>query len=149
YLDCRKNLKSIAGVALHREDVFAVGESTHAQAVWGEMVTGNYFSVLGVKPLLGRTFTPEEDGDKVGAYPVAVISYRLWRSRFQGDRGIAGKTIRVNRRPVTVIGVAPPEFRGTMPGLVFEMWVPITMGPTLGMLPTEAFKDRKARQDYG
>jgi len=149
YLDCRKNLKSLAGVALHREDVFAVGESLHAQAVWGEMVTGNYFSVLGVKPLLGRTFTPEEDGDKVGAYPVAVISYRLWRSRFQSDQRIVGKTIRVNRRPLTVIGVAPPEFRGTLPGLVFEMWVPITMGPALGMLSSETFKDRNAREEYG
>jgi predicted permease len=149
YLDYRNNLKSISGLALHREDVFTLGESIHAQAVWGELVSGNYFAVLGVKPALGRVFTPEENGDKLGAYPVAVISYRLWRNYFHGDRSLVGKIVRVNRHELTVVGVAPPEFRGTMPGLVFEMWVPVTMGAELGMLDDSTFRDREARRFYG
>jgi len=149
YLDYRDHLKSISGLALHREDVFTLGESVHAQAVWGELVSGNYFAVLGVKPALGRVFTPEENGDKLGAYPVAVISYRLWRNYFHADRSIVGKSVRVNRRELTVVGVAPEEFRGTMPGLVFEMWVPVTMGVELAMLDDSTFKNRASRRLYG
>jgi len=80
---------------------------------------------------------------------VAVISYRLWRNTFHQDRGIIGKTIRVNRRELTVVGVAPKEFRGTMPGLVYEIWVPFTMGPDLGMLDVGTFRDRGSRRAYG
>jgi predicted permease len=149
YLDYRAHLKSILGMAVHREDVFALGESIHAQAVWGELVSGNYFAVLGVKPVLGRVFSPEEDGDKLGAYPVAVISYRLWRHYFQADRGIIGKRVRVNRHELTVVGVAPEEFRGTMPGLVFEIWIPVTMGPELEVLDAGGFRSRDARDLYG
>ncbi len=149
YLNYRDHLKSISGMAVHREDVFSLGESIHAQAVWGEMVSGNYFAVLGVKPVLGRVFTPEENGDKLGACPVAVISYRLWRHYFHADPGIIGKRVRVNRHELTVVGVAPEEFRGTMPGLVFEIWIPVTMGPELGTLDTEGFRDLGARQLYG
>jgi predicted permease len=149
YLDYRDHLQSISGLALHREDVFALGESIHAQPVWGELVSGNYFAVLGVRPALGRVFTPEENGDKLGAYPVAVISHRLWHSRFREDRGIIGKKIRANRRELTVVGVAPPEFRGTMPGLVFEIWVPVTMGPVLAMMDAADFRDRGSREFYG
>jgi len=149
YLDYRDHLKSISGLALHREDVFTLGESVHAQAVWGELVSGNYFAVLGMKPVLGRMFTPEENGDKLGAYPVTVIGYRLWKNYFHADRGIVGKSVRVNRRELTVVGVAPEEFRGTMPGLVFEMWVPVTMGVELGMLDDSTFKNRASRRLYG
>jgi len=148
YRDYRDNLKSVSGLALHHEDVFSLGEADNVQPVWGELVSGNYFAVLGVKPALGRAFTPEESGNKLGAYPAAVISYRLWRSRFHGDPGAVGKTLRVNRHGLTVVGVAPPEFRGTMPGLFFDIWVPVTMGPELGMLDASAFRDRGYRALY-
>ena len=149
YLDYKRHLTSLAGLALHREDVFSLGDAAHSQAVWGELVSGNYFSVLGVRPALGRTFTPEEDGNMQGAFPVAVIGYGLWRSRFHGDPGVVGKTLRVNRRELTVVGVAPPEFRGTMPGLVFSIWVPMTMGAELGMVVPSDFTNREAREWYG
>ncbi len=149
YLDYRDHLKSISGMAVHHEDVFSLGESVHAQAVWGELVSGNYFAVLGVKPALGRVFTPEENGDKLGAYPVMVISHRLWHDYFREDRKIVGKSVRVNRCDLTVIGVTPPEFRGTMPGLVFEMWVPVTMGAELGSMDASEFRARDARNLYG
>jgi predicted permease len=148
YRDFRRDLKSLSGLAIHREDVFSVGDSMSAQAVWGELVSGNYFAVLGVKPALGRTFTAEEDGDKLGAYPVAVISHALWRSYFHADPKAIGKTVRVNRRELTVVGVAPPGFRGTMPGLVFHLWVPVTMGKELAMLDESTFRERGRRGFY-
>src|SRR5262249_48650824 len=106
---------------------------------------GNYFAVLGVKPLLGRVFSTDEYGDKEGAYPVAVISYGLWNRDFRRDPGAIGRTIRVNRQKLTIIGVAPAEFRGAMPGLTFEMWVPIVMGPQLNSMPDWMLRDRQTR----
>jgi len=148
YRDFRQNLSSLAGLALHREDVFSLADASTAQAVWGELVTGNYFAVLGVKPVLGRTFTVEEDGDQPGAYPVAMISYALWRTWFHADPRAIGKSLRVNQRELTVVGVAPPEFRGTMPGLVFHIWVPVTMGKELAVLDQSVLRDRGDRCFY-
>src|ERR1039457_2207911 len=148
YLDYRHNLKSLAGLAVHRDEVFSLGDVASAQAVWGELVSGNYFGVLGVKPAYGRTFTAEEDGDKPGAYPVAVISYGFWRRRFHADHRAIGRTLQVNQRELTVVGVAPPEFRGTMPGLAFDIWVPAIMGKELGMLGDSALRSRTNRGLY-
>ena len=148
YRDFRANLKSLSGIAIHREDVFSLGEAPATQAAWGELVSGNYFAVLGLKPLLGRVFTAEEDGDKVGAYPVAVISDRLWRRRFHGDRAAVGKTLRVNRQNLTVVGVTPPEFNGTIPGLAFDIYIPVTMAPALGAIDEGAFRRRGWRNWY-
>lgn len=146
--DYRKNLQSLAGLTAHDEDVFSLGDDGDMQAVWGELVSGDYFQVLGVKPALGRVFTAEENGDELGAYPVAVISHRLWRSRYRGDPFIVGKMIRVNRRALTVAGVAAEEFRGTQPGLAFDIWVPVTMGVELGMRTEASFRDRGRRTLY-
>ncbi len=149
YLDYGRNLKSLSGVAIHREDVFTLGDAvTNSQAVWGEMVSGNYFAVLGVKAALGRLLTGEEEGGALGAYPVVVISDRLWRSRFHADRQAIGRTLRVNQRWLTVVGVLPPEFRGTMPGLAFDLWVPVTMGPELSLLTERDFRYRGNRRMY-
>lgn len=148
YRDYRKNLTSLAGLAVHREEVFSLGQTAESQPKWGELVSGNYFSVLGVKPFLGRAFTPEEDGDELGAHAVAVISHRFWLQYCQGDPGAVGKSLRVNQRELTVVGVAPPEFRGAMPGLAFDIWVPVTMGRELGMLDEAAFRTRGNRGLY-
>ena len=148
YLDYRRNLKSLSGLAVHREDVFSLGDAGDAQARWGELVSGNYFDVLGVQPALGRTFTREEDGDQLGVYAVTVISHRLWRQRFRSDPGALGKTLRVNQRDLTIVGVAPPQFRGTIPGLAFDLWVPVTMGRELGALDEAAFRNRGRRGLY-
>jgi hypothetical protein len=133
YRDYRTNMKSLAGLALHDMQVLALGEPGNAQPVWSELVTGNYFAVLGLKPALGRFFTNEEDEDRPGAYPVAVISDALWRRQFQADPRICGKTVRVNQHPLTIAGVAPRRFRGTMPGLAVDLWVPVTMSRELHM----------------
>ena len=126
YRDYRDHLKLISGLVVSQQLDAPVILEEVAQPVWGELVSQNYFSVLGVQPLLGRTFLPGDALDKPDAYPVAVISERLWRTGFGADPDIIGKTVLVNRRhTVTIIGVLPGAFRSTTPGLAFEMWVPL------------------------
>jgi hypothetical protein len=95
-------------------------------------VSANYFDLLQVKPVLGRTFLPEEGGDRAGAYPVAVISYSMWRNRYHADPRVLGKAIRLNRHDLTIVGVAPPQFHGSLVGVLFDVWVPITMAAQMG-----------------
>lgn len=124
YRDFRDHLKLFDGIAVTRPAPFSVGQEDHAERVWGELVSGNFFTVLGVAPQIGRVFLPSEYGDKPGAFPIAVISDRYWRSHFHADPEIAGKTIRVNQHELTIVGVAPPSFQGSMPATAFDLWVP-------------------------
>jgi predicted permease len=146
YRDYRDHLASLAGLAATQFTPFSIGPQDHAQQVWGEMVTGNYFAVLGVKPILGRAFSAEEGGEKPNAFPVAIISSRLWQSQFNADPSIVGKTIRVNQHELTIIGVAPPDFRGTISGLAFDLWVPYMMLPELQGVDEWMLHDRGNRQ---
>ena len=81
YKDYRDNLKTVEGLAVARHTPLGIGRDGRTERAWAELVSANYFDVLRVKPALGRTFLPEEGGDRPGAYPVAVISDRMWRSR--------------------------------------------------------------------
>ena len=132
YRDYRDNLKLVSDVAIGRFTPLSVGWQKNAERAWAELVSANYFDLLKIKPVLGRSFLPEEGADKPGAFPVAVISYRMWQNRFHGDREILGKTIRLNRHELTIIGVAPQGFRGTTVGLVYDVWMPITMAEEMG-----------------
>lgn len=149
YRDYRDHLALLSGLAMAQPAPLGLGDRDHVDRVWGEMVSGNYFAVLGVKAALGRTFLPEEYGDKPNAYPVVVISDALWRGRFQADPAIAGRTVRVNGHELTVVGVAPPDFRGTMPGLAFDLWVPTVMRPQLNGIGEWMLRDRKTRDLNG
>src|SRR5258708_10512048 len=80
------------------------------ERVWGTGASANYFDVLGVRPILGRAFLPEED-QKPGGAPVEVISYRLWQTHFGANPGVAGQTIEINQHPYTIVGVAPAVFQ--------------------------------------
>ena len=115
FIDFRDRLKLFDGIAVASVSSFSVGKEDHAERVWGELVSGNFFAVLGVKAEAGRLFLPSESGDVPGAYPVAVISDRYWRSHYGGDPSIVGKTIRINQHDLTVVGVAAPEFHGSIP----------------------------------
>src|SRR4051812_44555751 len=105
----------------------ASGESI-ADDVLGVLVTGNYFSVLGVNPLMGRVLS-EQDDKVAGGHPVAVISYSMFQNRFNADASVLGSTIRLNEYPFTIVGVAPPGFHGQVVGDVQEVWIPLMMQP--------------------
>jgi len=149
YRDYRDHLTLLAGLAAATPSSLSIGEEDHAERVWGELVSGNYFAVLGVKPIAGRFFSPDEYGDKQGGYPVAVISYGLWNRLFHRDPSVIGKTVRVNRQQLTIIGVAPPEFRGILPGLTFEIWAPVMMATQLNVMPDWMVRDRQTRNMVG
>ena len=149
YRDYRDHLTLVSGLAIASPAPLSIGDEEHAERVFGELVSGNYFAVLGVKPILGRTFSPQEYGDAEGAYPVAVIGEKLWNRRFQRDPGVLGRTIRVNRRELTIVGVAPAEFHGGISGLSFELWVPTMMATQLNAMPDWMLRDRKSRMFFG
>jgi predicted permease len=104
----------------------AKASGTGAETARGRIVSGNFFSVLGVPAALGRTFTAEEDRAP-GADPYAVISHDYWKKRFAQDPGVLGKPITLNGYPFTVIGVTPPGFFGDVVGSPTEIWVPLMM----------------------
>ncbi len=101
----------------------------HAETATGSIVSANYFDAIGVRPILGHGFEPDEDIGS-NSHPVVVISYQLWRNRFKGDPQIIGKVQRLNNVPHTIIGVAPPGFYGTFVGWAMQFWVPVSMEET-------------------
>ena len=94
--------------------------------VLGAVVSAEYFPMLGVRPMLGRFFTPDED-TVPDRDAVAVIGYGLWQNRFGGDSGVIGERVTINTRVFTIIGVAPVEFEGVTSGWVNELWIPTMM----------------------
>jgi predicted permease len=90
------------------------------------VASANYFDVLGVRPFLGRGFLPVED-EKPGGAPLAVISYRLWQTHFAADPNIVGRTVELNQRPYSIVGVTPAAFQGSQTGVRTDIWVPIMM----------------------
>jgi predicted permease len=135
FRDIRDSSRSLAGAIAFRQAHFTLGNEDQAERVWAEVVSGNYFDVLGVRPAAGRFFLAEEQEEAPGKHPVAVISAQFWRRHFHADPQVIGKTIRVNRQDLTVVGVAPTEFLGTEPGLSFDLWVPLAMDPLLSQAP--------------
>jgi len=91
-----------------------------------QLVSGEFFDVLGVQPILGRAFTPQEDRVQ-GANPVGVISYGFWQREFSGDASVIGRTMRVGQSSIHILGVTPAGFRGVLVGADADLWIPITM----------------------
>lgn len=115
---------------LQDDVLLSVSDGQQADRVFGVLVSGNYFDVVGTRPLLGRTFSKAEDQTPGGA-PVLVISYAVWQRRFGGDASVVGRTVKVNDRPYTIVGVMPQDFLGTSLGLAVDAWVPIMQQPEL------------------
>lgn len=101
-----------------------------AVAAQGTLVSDNYFRVLGVRPHLGRLFTPDAEGAAL-AQPVAVLSHTFWTARLAADPRVIGRTVRLNGHAVTVVGVAPPHFHGVYATLRTDAWLPLAMQPRL------------------
>jgi predicted permease len=112
----------------------AISAQNQNDVIWGQVVSGNYFDMLRVKPVIGRTFQAEED-KTVGTHRVVVVSHSLWQRRLGSDPNIAGKTIELNSRPYTVLGVAPESFKGSKFGLSLDFWAPMAMAEELQREP--------------
>jgi predicted permease len=126
YSDLRDRNQVFSGVAAHFYWPMSLKTADRPEVVMGQVVTSNYFKVLGVSPFLGRAFLPEE-GETSGSHPVAVLSYRAWKRGFNSDREIIGKKVLLNDYPFTVVGVTPKGFTGLTTAIGPEVWVPVTM----------------------
>jgi predicted permease len=126
YQDFRDKNEALDGLAAYRFVPMSLSRSGNNERLWGYLVSGNYFDVLGVRAARGRMFTQEEDRAP-GAHPVVVVSYGCWQRRFGGDPNLVGKNITINNHSFTVVGVAPPEFNGTVLIFTPEIYAPINM----------------------
>jgi putative ABC transport system permease protein len=146
YQDVQQKAQPLSEVICRRlfEASIAIDNST--ERVDAEMVSGNYFTMLGVKPAAGRVFNSEEDDQAVSGHPVAVISYRYWDSRFNRDPNVVGRKIRVNDYPFTIVGVSQRGFTGLDPARAPMIRVPVLMKAAI--MPEWAWMnaaDRRAR----
>jgi predicted permease len=124
--DLSERTKTLSGVLGWHDDYMSLTGVAKPERIYGALTTASYFDVLGVHPILGRTFLPEEGTPRAGA-AVIVIGYAVWQNHFAGDPQIIGKTIQINRHPYTVIGVAPRDFTGCKTGLRTDLWIPLSM----------------------
>src|SRR5271167_1802346 len=126
YRDFRDRNSVLTGLASYGFIPASIGRKDTSQRIWGYIVTGNYFNLLGVKPLAGRLLQPEDDQVR-GGHPVVVLSYTGWQKRFRGDPGVVGVKVQVNGREFTVLGVTPKGFFGTELMLAPEAFFPMAM----------------------
>jgi len=128
YKDYRDRNQSLVGLAAFSAAPVSLSSNGINERVWSYHVTGNYFSLLGVGASLGRVIAPEDDLTPVG-HPVVMLAYQCWQKRFGADPQIVGRSVLIGGRNYTVIGVTPPEFRGTELTGNPELWFPMMMRP--------------------
>lgn len=142
YLDVRdRSTDVLDGAAIWAFTTLNVTAAGQPQRVFGQLVSANFFSALGVMPLQGRFFVPDEDEGR-GGHPVAVLSHLGWQSTFGGDPAIVGKDVLLNGRNYQVVGIAPPEFNGAMPMVSPVLWAPITQIDELQARTVSAYETR-------
>jgi len=130
YQDLKPRLPSIEEVVAFRMAPLNVGETGRTERTYAQLVSGNFFAALGLRPAAGRFIRPDEVS-QAGADPVVVLSHDYWQTHFAGAQTAIGQTIRVNELQLTVVGVAPEGFQGTILALQFDLWVPATLAPAL------------------
>ena len=145
FRDFRDNLRAVNFVTAYRGYVFSVGDAPNTGRVWGEMASGGLFDMLGIKPEAGRFFSLQERDDAQNAHAVVVISHGYWKSHYHSDPSAIGSTLRINRTPFTIIGVAPEGFHGIHAGLDYEFWLPLTMYGQLTHTGLWMLQDRNTR----
>jgi predicted permease len=126
YVDLRDGSKTLTGLLAYHDDFIALTGNGKPQRIYGALTSANYFEVLGVKPILGRTLLASAANERAGS-PEAVLGYDLWQSRFGGDPSIVGKSTQINLHTYTIVGVAPRGFQGCKSGLRTEIWIPLGM----------------------
>ncbi len=123
YSDYRDQNAVFSGLAAYWSRGINLSGGDHPERIPGALVSGNYFSVLGVKAAIGRLILAEDD--QPGAQPVAVLSHEIWRRQFDGDPTLVGKTVKLDGYRFTVVGIAPAGFKGTSLELPRDIWVPL------------------------
>lgn len=146
YEDFRDRSEAFSGLIGYRFAPLSVSHDGVAERMWGYLVTGNYFEVLGIEPALGRLLSPEDDV-LPGGHPVAVLSHRSWVSRFGSEPGVIGNEVLVNGRNYTVVGVAAPGFDGTEIVVAPEVFIPIAMQAAIDR-GRNSLDDRAAENIY-
>jgi len=126
--DWRAQSRSLDVAASAMGELGLRDEGGTVERTWASMVSGNYFDVLGVRPALGRLLTMRDEEQRA---PVVVLGYSYWRRRFAADSAIVGRTLELNGHALTVVGVAAPRFGGTIIGLQFDTYAPVTLVPML------------------
>jgi predicted permease len=126
YKDLRDGNQVLEGLIAYYRLGVSFSHGTRTERSLGELVSGNYFEVLGVSTALGRPIGPEDDRTR-GGHPVVVLSHGFWERRFGADPAILSQTVRVNGHPMTVIGIARRGFKGMEPGTHTDVFVPLTM----------------------
>jgi macrolide transport system ATP-binding/permease protein len=125
YEDYLQQSNCFTGLAAYALKPLALSDGDQTKQVFGEVVTGNYFSVLKIQAAIGRVFSQEED--HLAAPPVIVVSHNFWTRRLNADPAPVGKPLTLNGQIFTVVGVAPPAFTGTWPGISTDLWMPMTL----------------------
>jgi predicted permease len=143
YLDFRDRNAVFSGLFAHQTLPLNLGRGEKPERVRGSVVSGNYFDVLGVKALIGRTFAPEEDRTP-NSNPVAVIGYGLWQRRFGFDTRVIGQKITLNEHDFTIVGVTPPDFASPFAGDAIDVWTPVMMKDYVAR-PHFSLTDRSSR----
>ena len=126
YKDFRDKNDVLDGLLVYRFVPLSLSRNGVNERIWGYEVSGNYFDVLKVKAIQGRTFLPEEDQTKL-SHPVAVLSYDMWQRRFAGDKNLVGTDVLLNNHQFRVIGIAPPGFKGTELVYSPDIWLTASM----------------------
>ncbi len=127
YVDLRARTQSMSGLLAYHDDFVSLTGTSKPERLYGAVVSADYFDVLGVRPILGRGFKPVEE-ENPGGMPAVVISYALWQTHFGANLSVIGKTLQLNRRLCTIVGVAPPDFQGCKTGLRTDLWAPLVYG---------------------
>jgi predicted permease len=144
YQDIRDKNEVFSGMFCAHNDTMSASFGGRTELITGEVVSGNFFRVLGIGAAHGRVFTGADDLQQ-GGHPLVVLSYGYWKSRFNGDRDIVGKKLVVNGYPLTVIGVSQAGFDGVEPGFAPQIRIPITMTNYLPKSPYDRLNDRRFR----
>ena len=124
YVDLRDRSRSFDGLIAYEMSTAGLDSDGRTAPIWLYTASGNYFDVLGIQPYLGRFFHGSDEHGMDSA-PYVVLSYAYWQSHFQGDRGVVGRAVRVNKYSYTILGVAPAGFRGTELFYTPDLWAPI------------------------
>jgi len=145
FRDYRDYLRLLDVAAVGGGNGLTLGADSDQGRIWCELVSGNFFAVLGLQPEAGRFFSPAEQSDTQNAAPVAVISDDFWRAHFNRRPSAIGSTLRIDRVAFTVIGVAPADFHGTQSGFAYQVWLPLAMYGAVTHSGTWMLQDRGTR----